>query len=135
MANIVLSNTDYNVVGTRPVRPDGADKVTGRAKYGGDFQMTGLLHGQVLRSPHAHARIKSIDTSKAEAYPGVRAVVTVKDLPISQMENPDQGMRHASDNVLARQRFGPGQGALQGPPYRWGSGSESPRCRGRGRAD
>ena len=104
MANIVLSNTDYNVVGTRPVRPDGADKVTGRAKYGGDFQMSGLLHGQVLRSPHAHARIKSIDTSKAEAYPGVRAVVTVKDLPISQMENPDQGMRHASDNVLARDK-------------------------------
>ena len=104
MANIVLSNTDYNVVGTRPVRHDGADKVTGRAKYGADFQMSGLLHGQVLRSPHAHARIKSIDTSKAEAYPGVRAVVTVKDLPISQMENPDQGMCHASDNVLARDK-------------------------------
>ncbi len=104
MANIVLSNTDYNVVGTRPVRHDGADKVTGRAKYGADFQMSGLLYGQVLRSPHAHARIKSIDTSKAEAYPGVKAVVTVKDLPISGMENPDQGMRHASDNVLARDK-------------------------------
>ncbi len=104
MANIVLSNTDYNVVGTRPIRHDGADKVTGRAKYGGDFQMTGLLHGQVLRSPHAHARIKSIDTSKAEAYPGVRAVVTARDLPISRMENPDQSMRHASDNVLARDK-------------------------------
>ena len=104
MANIVLSNTDYNVVGTRPVRHDGADKVTGRAKYGGDFQMNGLLHGQVLRSPHAHARIKSVDTSKAEAYPGVKAVVTAKDLPISSMENPDQSMRHASDNVLARDK-------------------------------
>ena len=67
MSNIVLSNTEYNVVGTRPVRPDGTDKVTGRAKYGGDFQMAGLLHGKVLRSPHAHARIKSIDASKAEA--------------------------------------------------------------------
>ena len=104
MTNIVLSNTDYNVVGTRPIRHDGADKVTGRAKYGGDFQMSGLLHGQVLRSPHAHARIKSIDTSKAEAYPGVRAVVTVKDLPISSMADPDQSMRHASDNVLARDK-------------------------------
>ena len=104
MANVVLSNTEYNVVGTRPIRHDGADKVTGRAKYGADFQMTGLLHGSVLRSPHAHARIKSIDTGKAEGYPGVKAVVTVKDLPISQMETPDQGMRFASDNVLARDK-------------------------------
>lgn len=104
MANIVLSNTDYKVVGTRPIRHDGADKVTGRAKYGADFQMTGLLQGKVLRSPHAHARIKSIDTSKAEAYPGVKAVVTVKDLPISRMEKTDQSMRFASDNVLAREK-------------------------------
>ena len=104
MTNIVLSNTDYKIVGTRPIRHDGADKVTGRAKYGADFQMSGLLHGKVLRSPHAHARIKSIDTSKAEAYPGVKAVVTVKDLPISQMENPDQNTRFASDNVLARDK-------------------------------
>ena len=93
------------MVGTRPIRPDGADKVTGRAKYGGGFQMSGLLHGQVLRSPHAHACIKSIDTSKAEAggygYPGVKPVVTASELPISSMENPDQSMRHASDNVLA----------------------------------
>ena len=88
MSNIVLSNTDYSVVGTRPVRHDGTDKVTGRARYGGDFQMSGLLHGKVLRSPHAHARIKSIDTSKAEAYPGVRAVITGKDLPVASMENP-----------------------------------------------
>ena len=79
-ANIVLSNTDYNVVGTRPIRPDGANKVTGRAKYGGDFQMSGLLHGQVLRSPHAHACIKSIDTRKAEAHPGVKPVVTARSL-------------------------------------------------------
>jgi CO/xanthine dehydrogenase Mo-binding subunit len=104
MANVVLSNTEYKVVGTRPIRHDGTDKVTGRAKYGGDFQMGGLLHGKVLRSPHAHARIKSIDTSKAEAYPGVMAVVTVKDLPISKMENPDRGLRFASDNVLARDK-------------------------------
>ena len=61
--NVVLSNVEYNVVGTRPIRHDGADKVTGRAKYGVDFTATGLLHGKVLRSPHAHARIRSIDTS------------------------------------------------------------------------
>jgi CO/xanthine dehydrogenase Mo-binding subunit len=66
--------------------------------------MTGLLHGKVLRSPHAHARIKSIDTSQAEAYPGVKAVITVKDLPISRMETPDQSLRFASDNVLARNK-------------------------------
>ena len=104
MSNIVLSNTEYKVVGTRPIRHDGTDKVTGRAKYGGDFDMSGLLHGKVLRSPHAHARIRSIDTSKAEAYPGVKAVITVKDLPISGMDDPDQGMQFASDNVLAREK-------------------------------
>ena len=79
--NIVLSNTDYKVVGTRPVRHDGTDKVTGRAKYGADFDDAGLLYAKVLRSPHAHARIKSINTSKAEAAPGVRAVVTGQDVP------------------------------------------------------
>ncbi len=79
--NIVLSNTDYKVVGTRPVRHDGADKVTGRAKYGADFDAAGLLFAKVLRSPHAHARVKSIDTSRAEAAPGVRAVITGRDVP------------------------------------------------------
>ena len=79
--NVVLSTKEFDVVGTRPIRHDGADKVTGRAKYGADHYMTGLLYGKILRSPHAHARIKSIDTSKAEALPGVGAVVTGKDLP------------------------------------------------------
>jgi len=72
----------YTVVGTRPIRHDGLDKVIGAAKYGADIQMAGMLHGRVLRSPYAHARIKSIDTSKAEALPGVTAVVTAKDFPI-----------------------------------------------------
>ena len=80
-SNIVLSNTDFKVVGTRPVRHDGTDKVTGRAKYGADFDSAGLLYAKVLRSPHAHARIKSIDTSKAEAASGVRAVITGQDVP------------------------------------------------------
>ena len=57
----------YKVVGTRPIRHDGLDNVTGRAKFGADIQLAGLLHGKVLRSPYAHARIRSIDTSKAEA--------------------------------------------------------------------
>ncbi len=77
--NMVLETGKYRVIGTRPVRHDGADKVTGRAKYGADFSTVGLLHGAALRSPHAHARIKSIDTSKAEALPGVEAVVTAAD--------------------------------------------------------
>ena len=79
--NVVLSTGNYDVLGTRPIRHDGADKVTGRALYGGDFQATGLLHGKILRSPHPHARIKSVDTTKAAALPGVRAVLTSKDLP------------------------------------------------------
>jgi CO/xanthine dehydrogenase Mo-binding subunit len=72
----------YKVVGTRPIRHDGLEKVIGSAKYGADTQLAGMLHGKVLRSPHAHARIRSIDTSKAEALPGVTAVVTAKDFPI-----------------------------------------------------
>ena len=80
--NVVLSNIDYKVVGTRPIRHDGADKVTGRAKYGADFEASGMLYAKVLRSPHAHARIKSIDTSKALALPGVRAVITAEDMPV-----------------------------------------------------
>ena len=96
--NMVLATKTYDVVGTRPIRHDGADKVTGRALYGADFDASGLLHGKVLRSPHAHARIKSIDTSKAETLPGVRSVVTGADLPPS---NGDTGLRRRRDNILA----------------------------------
>ena len=103
-SNQVLSEVEYDVVGKRPVRPDGVDKVTGRAKYGGDFQMSGLLHGHVLRSPHAHARIKSIDVSRALAYPGVRALVTGQDMPVARMKDPDRSQRFASDNLLARDK-------------------------------
>src|SRR5437660_7491075 len=74
-----MKTQEYTVIGTRPIRHDGVDKVTGRALYGADFQMTGLLHGYILRSPHAHARIRRIDTSKAEALPGVKAVITAAD--------------------------------------------------------
>ena len=69
----------FKVVGTRPIRPDGVDKVTGRARFGADMSAPGMLVGLVLRSPHAHARIRSIDTSKAEALPGVKAIVTRRD--------------------------------------------------------
>ena len=73
--------TAYRVLGTRPVRHDGVEKVTGRANYGADFNLPGMLHGKILRSPHAHARIRSIDTSAALALDGVFAVVTGSDFP------------------------------------------------------
>ncbi len=100
-------STQYSVIGTRPVRHDGADKVTGRAIYGADFQMAGLLHGVILRSPHAHARILSIDTSKAKAYPGVQAVVTADDFPEAPDKMVDLGegetpLSHIRGNVLAK---------------------------------
>ena len=96
----------YKVIGTRPVRPDGADKVTGRAIYGADMRLTGMLHGKMLRSPHAHARIKSIDTSKAKALPGVRAVVTAHDMPKAEDRMANLGemsvnVKHLSNNALA----------------------------------
>ena len=80
-SNIVLSNQEFNVVGTRPIRHDGAEKVTGRARYSADINLPGMLFAKVLRSPHAHARIKNIDTSKAEAMSGVKAVITSAEMP------------------------------------------------------
>ena len=99
----------FNVVGTRPIRHDGLDKVTGRAKYGADVNMPGMLHGKILRSPHAHARILSIDTSKAEALPGVMAVLTSRDFPLIENRVLDftetQGnVRLLAENVLATKK-------------------------------
>ncbi len=71
----------FKFVGTRPIRPDGVDKVTGKAIFGTDYKAANMLHGAIVRSPHPHARIKSIDTSKAEAVPGVKAVITGADFP------------------------------------------------------
>jgi CO/xanthine dehydrogenase Mo-binding subunit len=101
--------TKYKVLGTRPVRHDGADKVTGRAIYGADFQLTGLVHGKILRSPHAHARIKSIDTTAAEKLPGVYAVVTSRDFPnlkdkIAELGEGAVNLAHLAANCLAHDR-------------------------------
>ncbi len=74
-------DADLKVVGTNPIKHDGLDKVLGRAKFGADAYLPGMLYGKILRSPHAHAIIKSIDTSKAEALPGVKAVITAADFP------------------------------------------------------
>src|SRR6516165_10683425 len=99
----------FKWVGTRPVRPDGVPKVTGRALYGADLAMPGMLVGRILRSPHAHARIRSIDTSKAAALPGVKAVVTAADLPEQKFEyvGPErvaQNFWHMTRNIMAREK-------------------------------
>ena len=105
--NMVLSTQEYKVVGTRPIRPDGADKVTGKASYAADINLPGMIFGKILRSPHAHARIKKLDTSKAEAFPGVRAVITSADLqaPAGRASDLTEGAmvnyKFLSNNVMA----------------------------------
>ena len=106
---ITDSTKRFKWVGTRPIRPDGVPKVTGRALYGGDLRMPGMLFGRVLRSPHAHARIRSIDISAAEALPGVKAVITAKDFPDQKFEyiGPErvaQNFWHITRNVMAREK-------------------------------
>jgi CO/xanthine dehydrogenase Mo-binding subunit len=76
-----LEKETLKIVGTRPIRPDGVDKVTGRANFGADMKLPGMLWGKIKRSPHAHARIVSINTDKAMALPGVKAVTTRADFP------------------------------------------------------
>ena len=88
---------DFKAIGTRPVRPDGIDKVTGRAAFGADLNLPGMLHGKVLRSPHAHARIRSVDVSAALAADGVFAAVSGADFP---SERPND----LACNVLARDK-------------------------------
>src|SRR5262249_3026100 len=102
-----MNTPTYKVLGTRPIRHDGVDKVTGRALYGADVQMAGLLHGRVLRSPHAHARILGIDPAKALALPGVVAVLTGADSPdpgdrLAELGEGAINARHLSSNCLAR---------------------------------
>ena len=96
-------------IGTRPVRPDGVDKVTGRARFGADAHLPNMLVGKVLRSPHAHARLKSIDVSRALALPGVKAVVTRDDFSDLPSEFVPAGemlvnYRDVVRNVMAREK-------------------------------
>ena len=88
---------DLKAIGTRPVRPDGIEKVTGRAAFGADLNLPGMLYGKVLRSPYAHARIKSVDLSKAQAADGVLAAVAGADFP-------DAGGNDLAKNVMARDK-------------------------------
>jgi xanthine dehydrogenase molybdenum-binding subunit len=99
----------FKVIGTRPVRHDGADKVTGRAKYGADYSFPNMLHGKVLRSPYGHARIKSINIDKAIALPGVKAIITGAEFP--ELPNRKEAIgeimfnpRDTAHNVLARDK-------------------------------
>jgi CO/xanthine dehydrogenase Mo-binding subunit len=100
---------NLKVVGTRPIRHDGADKVTGRANYGADFALPGMLWGRVLRSPHAHARIRSVNADKARALPGVKAVIVGHGMPlpppgITQAGESAINAQHLAKNLLARDK-------------------------------
>jgi CO/xanthine dehydrogenase Mo-binding subunit len=99
----------FKWVGTRPIRHDGVDKVTGRANYGADFALPGMLYGKILRSPLAHARIRRIDAGKALALDGVKAVMTAEDLPELESSRAESGespvdFRDLSRNVMARDK-------------------------------
>ena len=106
---VAYEEKNLKTIGTRPLRPDGVDKVTGRARYGADINLPGQLYGSVLRSPHAHARIKSIDISKAKALTGVKAVITSKDfedmpsqvIPVGELV---ANFRDVTRNVMAREK-------------------------------
>jgi CO/xanthine dehydrogenase Mo-binding subunit len=99
-ANIDPRTHEFKIVGTRPLRPDGVDKVTGRAKFGADANAPGMLVGKILRSPHPHARIRAINTAKAAKLPGVKAIVTRDDFP----ESVDPSLKDVLYNVMAREK-------------------------------
>jgi len=98
---------EYSIIGKRPVRHDGVDKVTGNALYGADINLPGMLYGKVLRSPHAHARVKSVNVSAALNHPGIKAVITASDLsPLPDKaaeigEDLYANMKYVRDRILA----------------------------------
>ena len=105
----MASAEQFKVIGTRPIRHDGVDKVTGRAVYTNDVNLPGMVHGKILRSPHAHAEIKSIDVSAAEKLPGVVAVAVGRDFPnlqdkIAQLGEGAVNLAHLVTNCLARDK-------------------------------
>lgn len=102
------------VVGQRPIRPDGVDKVTGRAQFGADFHLPGMLTGRIKRSPHAHARIVKIDTSAAEKLPGVKAVVTGADFDSGASGEVEAGEGHTAVKEVAENCLARGKALYQG---------------------
>ena len=97
-------NPGYKWVGTRPIRPDGLEKVTGKAQFGADLTLPGMLYGKIVRSPHAHARIVAIDTSAAESMPGVKAVITGNDFPDLAANGAHPSAIDISHNAIARDK-------------------------------
>src|SRR5438874_1863920 len=107
---LYLGKKSYSVLGKRPVRHDGADKVTGKAIYTADLTLPNMAHGKLVRSPHAHARIKKIDASEALKLPGVLAVVTHDDCPDLKAKFAAMGeagainLLHLASNCLANNK-------------------------------
>jgi len=97
-------NPGYKWVGTRPIRPDGLDKVTGKAQFGADLTLPGMLFGKVVRSPHAHARILSIDTTTAASMLGVKAVITGSDFPDLAANGAHASDIDVANNAIARDK-------------------------------
>lgn len=101
-----MMNEPYTVIGTRPPRVDAPTKVTGQALFATDVVMPGMLYGKILRSPYAHARIRRLDTRRAEALPGVRAIVTAQDMPAARditrrLGEGSVNFKFMCDNTLA----------------------------------
>ena len=108
---VLAEPAQYRIIGTRAPRLDGLEKVTGAARFGADIHITGMLHGKMLTSPHAHARILSIDTKDAEATLGVKAVITAKDFPIFEQQQAIdfiaeqfRGARIMAEHFMARDK-------------------------------
>jgi len=99
----------FKHIGQRTIRPDGFDKVTGKANYGADMSMPGMIWGAILRSPHAHANILSLDTTRAEASPDVLAVATFQDFPSVNDAAAAAGtlkssLMETAENILAKNK-------------------------------
>ena len=110
MATVMKTSRDVRGIGLRIPRQDAPEKVAGRTQYVADLQLTGMLQARLLRSPHAHARIKKIDTSKAKALPGVRAILTASDIPTLH-----HGAKTRGHAIMAIDRSPPS------PPTSWRS--------------
>src|SRR6476469_8832656 len=106
--DLYLGKKKYSVLGQRPVRHDGADKVTGKAIYTADLTLPNMMHGKIVRRPHPHAQIKKIDASEALKLPGVLAVVTHDDFPDLKAKFAAMGeagainLLHLASNCLAK---------------------------------
>jgi len=106
---MILKSNNYKVIGTRPIRHDGMEKVTGKAVYTADVQLPNMSYGAILRSPHAHALIKSMDTTAAENMDGVFGVITGKDFQSGIDKDIEIGegianFKYDSMNIMAREK-------------------------------